>query len=120
MRAVGFTMVELIIVIIVIAILVTITVVSYSTITRSATEQALQSDLRDAASKLAKYRADNGGYPSSLVQATIENVDGKVFTYVYEPVSDKYCLAVAKEDMGYYLLNTNSEPQQGAVCPSLD
>lgn len=113
----GFTIIELVIVIVVIAILVTITAISYSTITQNAAEQSLQADLRTAASKLARYHADHGGYPSTLGDAQVSDSGNKVFTYNNYDSADSYCLVLTQEDLGYHIVSTNDEPQEGTECP---
>ena len=60
----GFTIVELLIVIVVIAILATITVVAYNGITSRVSDSAVQSDLRNYASKVLEFQAINGRYPT--------------------------------------------------------
>lgn len=62
----GFTIVELLIVIVVIAILAAITVVAYTGITGRANDASVQTDLRQIATKLQAYAANNNGvYPQS-------------------------------------------------------
>lgn len=114
----GFTIVEIIVVIIVIGILVGLSVISYSLITRNAAEQSLQADLRTAASKLSRYRADHGSFPDALDTAGVESSDSSSFTYVYDTESDLYCLVALRESIGFYITSENSEPQDSTSCPA--
>lgn len=60
----GFTIVELLIVIVIIGILAAITIVAYNGIQNRASDTAVQSDLRQFASKVAEFHAINGRYPT--------------------------------------------------------
>ncbi len=59
----GFTIVELLIVIVVIAILAAITIVSFSGIQNSAHDSAVQSDLKQLATKVEMFRVKEGRLP---------------------------------------------------------
>lgn len=59
----GFTIVELLIVVVVIAILAAITIVSYNGIQNRANDTAVQSDLRNIATKFEAYKIEKGVYP---------------------------------------------------------
>ena len=69
MRSKGFTIVELLIVIVVIAILAAISIVAYRGIQDRAHNTTVQSDLRNVASKIELYRAENATYPRNLSDA---------------------------------------------------
>ena len=87
MKKRGFTIVELLVVIVVIAILAAITVVSYSGISRKATEATLQSDLTNSANKLKMYNVEYGIYP------TMEEPDSNGTLCPASPETDtKYCI----------------------------
>lgn len=60
----GFTIVELLIVIVVIGILAAITVVAYGGVQNRANDTAVQSDLRNLASKIMRTAAINGSLPA--------------------------------------------------------
>jgi prepilin-type N-terminal cleavage/methylation domain-containing protein len=61
----GFTIVELLIVIVVIGILAAITMVAYGTIQARAHDSAIQSDLKNFATKVRSYQAENGTLPNT-------------------------------------------------------
>lgn len=61
----GFTIVELLIVIVVIGILAAITMVAYNGIQNRASNTAIQSDLRNLATKVLEQTALTGEYPTS-------------------------------------------------------
>ncbi|MEI6850558.1 MAG: prepilin-type N-terminal cleavage/methylation domain-containing protein [Candidatus Saccharibacteria bacterium] len=60
----AFTIVELLVVIVVIGILAAITIISYTGISKKATEVSLKSDLSGASKQLEMYKVDNSQYPS--------------------------------------------------------
>lgn len=60
----GFTIVELLIVIVVIAILAAITIVSYNGITRQTRISTVKTNLRNIATQMEIFYADNGRYPN--------------------------------------------------------
>lgn len=65
--ALGFTIVEILIVIVVIAILALITVVAYNGMQNRAQLVVAQSDLNSVQKKLALFQVDNSSYPTSIV-----------------------------------------------------
>lgn len=62
---------ELLIVIVVIAILATISVVAYNGIQNRAHNSAVQSDLKNIATKIEMYYAEQGIYPSTATLETL-------------------------------------------------
>ena len=64
LRRQGFTIVELLIVIVVIAILAVITVVAFNFIQIRANDTAVQSDLRQFATNVLEFKANEGRYPT--------------------------------------------------------
>ena len=64
LKRTGFTIVELLIVIVVIGILAAITIVAYNGIQNRTHDTAIQSDLRNLASKVREFQAINGRLPS--------------------------------------------------------
>lgn len=110
----AFTIVELIIVIVVIGIIAGITVMSYAAITTDAAKQSLQTDLQGAASQLTRYKADNGGYPSTLDATDIASTSTTAFDYMYLPVTGGYCLSASAGDMSFHMSDSDAEPREGA------
>ena len=115
----GFTIVELLVAIVVIGILAAIIIVTYNTMTQSAAEASLKSDLAQAVKVLDVDRAKNGNsYPSALAQANrgkgLQPSDGNTFQYTSD--GSKYCLTItstAKNAPSYKITNTNGTPEQG-------
>lgn len=104
-KAHGFTIVELLIVIIVIAILATISIVAYNGIQNSASETALKSDLRNAATQLGLAYANDGVYPGSA--ATLSKSTGT--TFEYDSDGTEYCLSATSSRSGvgdWHISNT--------------
>jgi prepilin-type N-terminal cleavage/methylation domain-containing protein len=64
--ALGFTIVELLVVIVVIGILAAISVISYNGITQKANTAALQSDLDNSRKLMLMYQIENGQFPATL------------------------------------------------------
>ncbi len=64
--ALGFTIVELLIVVVVIAILAAITIVSYNGITKQAQQSVVASDARNLTQKIEANKILKGGYPASI------------------------------------------------------
>ena len=62
----AFTIVELLVVIVVIGIIATIAFVSYSGITRKATESIIKGDLGNNMMSLKLYKSETGSYPTAL------------------------------------------------------
>ena len=62
----GFTIVELLIAIVVVAILAAISIAAYTNVQNRAHNSAVQSDLRNIATKFELYKAEFGRYPESF------------------------------------------------------
>ena len=112
----GFTIVELIVVIVVIGILAAITVVSYNVVTENAKLQAVTTDAQTLASKLTRYKADNGGYPSDLSALTDLPQTDTTYQYTVDTTTGTYCLTASGQKSSVYVTNTNSQPKEGG-CP---
>ena len=67
----GFTIVELLIVIVVIGILAAISIVAYNGISNRANDSAVQSDLKNIATKISLYQAEHGALPSGAQMAPL-------------------------------------------------
>ncbi|MEI6850884.1 MAG: prepilin-type N-terminal cleavage/methylation domain-containing protein [Candidatus Saccharibacteria bacterium] len=89
----AFTIIELLVVIVVIGILAAITIISYTGISKKATEVSLQSDLSGASTKLKLYQAENGSFPTenncSVIPAVppkicLQSSPGNTFDYIPE------------------------------------
>ncbi len=111
----GFTIVEVIIVIVVLGILIGIVLLSYSSVLNNSKTHSLKADASTAYSKLVKYRADNGTYPTALSAAGISNSTTTTYAYTYTSGTDSYCLQVTGYKMIYHVNNGKSEPVAG-IC----
>lgn len=113
----GFTIVELIVIIVVIAILAAISIVSYSAVTKNARLQATQTDAQVMSAALKKYKAEQGGYPSSVNDLTEKpQTNGSTFQYTINSVTGVFCLTASQQDVDTYITSANSSPKDG-VCP---
>jgi general secretion pathway protein G len=103
----GFTLVELMIVIIILAVLTGIAVPSYMALRNRARESATESEMKNIATALELYQADNeiypltAGYPAGLVNymdPVPANDDwGKAYAYV-SAAGDTYTLTSTGAD----------------------
>lgn len=97
----GFTIVELLVVIVVIGILAAVVIVAYTGVSQRAKAASITSDLNGAASQLAIYRVDNGGYPTTNDCSTGAN-----------PAPPKICLKSSGDNaFGTYTSNNAVNPQ---------
>lgn len=99
-RQPGFTIVELLIVIVVIAILAVIAVVLYNGIQARAVKTSLQSDLRNAATKVDLFKAENGDYPTDEGQALSLFDHGEGTDYQYTSDGSVYSLTIRSNKAG--------------------
>lgn len=97
----GFTIVELLIVIVVIAILAAISIVAFTGIQNRASDAAVQSDLRNLATKVREYRVIHGEYPnggaSNVFPGGIRLAISKS-SYDPEPYNIYYCVITGTPD----------------------
>ena len=100
----GFTIVELLVVVVVIAILASVTVVAYTGVTGSASDSAVQSDLRQIAQQVEMYKVKNGDYPHYLdFQALDIHVTKSAYGALWiddggRPRNLMYCSPMANHD----------------------
>jgi prepilin-type N-terminal cleavage/methylation domain-containing protein len=113
-RQPGFTIVELLIVVVVIAILAAITIVSYNGIQTRAKISSLQSDLRNAATKVTNdFTINNSLYPTSLAAVNnnegVKASNGTTFSYVVDNNSDpkSFCITATNGTLNYFVNQTN-------------
>ena len=107
----GFTIVELLIVIVIIAILAAITVVVYNGVQARAVKTALQSDLRNAATKIDLAKAESGSYPTDSGQALALFTPSAGTDYQYTSDGSTYYLTIRSNKAGipaYCKSSTNS------------
>ncbi len=71
----GFTLIELMVVVVIIGILAAIAIPKYQDVTDSAKYAACRSNLRNIASALNLYAADNGEYPGAFEGHKWRNLD---------------------------------------------
>lgn len=101
--ALGFTIVELLVVIVVIGILAAISIVSYTGITKKANEATIQTDLTNASKKIKMYYAEHGVYPASMPTS-----DGGVTYCPTGPADTNYC--IKPSNIGSFNYVTDPDP----------
>lgn len=113
----AFTIVELLIVIVVIGILATITIVAYNGVSNSAKASVLQSDLKNAVTKLQLIKAESGSYPTS--HSSLEASPDTSFSYV--GTKDTFCLEATNPTLPNKVFSTTpaATVQEGNCNPSL-
>lgn len=106
----GFTIVELLIVIVVIGILAAITIVAFNGVQQRARQASVQSDAKQAATKLAAFSIENNGvYPTSITScptpaagATCIQSSSNTLSYQVNNTGEpSYCLGVVNGDAVY-------------------
>ncbi len=118
-KATGFTIVELLIVIVVIAILAAIVIVAYNGITKQATEASMQSDLREAATRLELDKTKNGAYPADAAAADggkgLSTSGQNVLSYRGGGTASSYCINITSPNTSstYYLSSSDNQIKDG-------
>ncbi len=115
--ALGFTIVELIVVIVIIGILTALSVVVYSGAQVNTHNTTLQSDLRNAATQLKNDMNFTGEYPTgNTVPSTLVASDTN--SYQYTSVDGtSYCLTITSSFAGttaYHISSGNNVVEEGA------
>ena len=107
----GFTLVELMIVIIILAVLTGIAVPSYLALRNRAKESATESEMKNIATALELYQADNEAYPltanypvgltggTTVYMVTVPANDAWGIAYVYASTGPGYSLTSLGVDM---------------------
>lgn len=126
-RLPGFTIVELLIVIVVIAILASITIVAFNGIQNRATQSGVQTDLRNALTKVQEYYVLNGFYPAqSDVGLTPANISASKSLYDTNTGNFLYCGTTSSAHAGFaaqgkdgtvYAISTNMPLQVYTTNP---
>ncbi|MEI6850338.1 MAG: prepilin-type N-terminal cleavage/methylation domain-containing protein [Candidatus Saccharibacteria bacterium] len=117
----AFTIVELLVVIVVIGILAAITIISYTGISRKATEASLQSDLSGASRQLEMFKVDNGSYPTAPLGAgnctndpkyCLKPSSGNTFDYAATGLTPQtYSLTATNTSSGIsYIVTESTKP----------
>jgi len=113
-KQIGFTIVELLIVIVVIGILAGITVVSYVGIQNQAHDSAIQSDLKQFATRMQMLKADNGTYPA--LYSLTPSMGIKLSTGSYGKDSQSrnasYCVNETTDEYIFYALSKSGNSYQ--------
>lgn len=111
----AFTIVELLIVIVIIAILAAVTVIAYTGIQNRAAQTVLQSDLRNAATKLGTEKALNDAYPATQTAALALLTKSQGTSFQYAPTSTGYCLtATSSRTASAYHISSSEAVSLGA------
>lgn len=120
----GFTIVELLIVIVVIGILAALTIVAFNGVQQRAHTATVQSDLANAANKLAIDNTLTGAFPASVDLANeghgLAKSAGTSYQYTYNSVANSYCLTATNAGISYYVSSDNNIPTKGACAGHID
>lgn len=114
----GFTIVELLIVVVVIAILAAITIVAYTGIQNRTKSAAVDTTLKQAATKIESSAVLNAGvYPDSLATAGFSGSDSKVaLQYTRSADTKSYCVTVVYGGSEYPKSKNGSEAMVEGPC----
>lgn len=115
-KALGFTIVELLIVVVVIAILAAITIVAYNGITQRATISGMQENVKQTANKINLYKVDNGVFPPNLSALNMDSaLFGTATLWAYTTTSSTFCLSVGSNNSTstFHIADTDGSPQSG-------
>ena len=124
----GFTLVELLIIIVIIGILAAISMVAYNGVMGRANDATVQQDLKQLATKLEMYRAENSGYPgaSGGINNNLSSLGFKASKSSYYIISSNsnlgYCfqsddnsiykvIAKSKSGKNFYISSSSNSPQ---------
>jgi prepilin-type N-terminal cleavage/methylation domain-containing protein len=112
-KAIGFTIVELLVVIVVIGILVSISLISYSGIQNRAVAASMFSDLNSASTQLKIDQVINDVYPDTLAAANagkgISSSSGTTYQYaVNNVVPQTFCLTAINGSRSYNIDQTGA------------
>ena len=126
----AFTIVELLVVIVVIGILATITMVSYTGVTKKATDVTIESDLSNSRKALQLYQAAYDSYPTTLdandCPATPTPDTNPMFCLsssasndytAYRSDGTSYGLEITGANNTIYSTTDTTEPAPGALPP---
>jgi prepilin-type N-terminal cleavage/methylation domain-containing protein len=120
-RAMGFTIVELLIVIVVIGILAAITIVAFNGVTSKARVATVTSDLGNASKKLKIDQVLNGSYPATLAAADNGNgipaSGGTTYQYTVDNSANPptFCITAVNGSAAYFI--TDSGLPTSGTCP---
>lgn len=120
--ALGFTIVELLVVIVVIAILAAITIVAYNGITKQAVEASMKSDLRSATNQLELDRTEDGVYPSDASSANngLGLKTSSSTQLVYARKGDGFCITVSNPQVTTpYRINSSAGVIEPGTCGAI-
>ncbi len=116
-KALGYTLVEILVVLSIIAVMMAAAIVSYGSVTRKSRDSKRKSDIEQVRQALEMYRADNLTYPACTGMSEVDCLAGVTgfstylqtvptdpkasvtgFTYYYErPSTTSYCLSMFSE-----------------------
>lgn len=116
----GFTVIELLVVVVVIGILTAITIVAYTTMIQRSAQAALESTLKQAATKITAEEMRSGQAVSAL-PATFTAPNEITVRFIFIPASPGgsaagYCVEAVHDrfpDMHYSIRNTDNGPKEG-------
>lgn len=116
----GFTIVEIIVVIGLIGIIASITIVSYGGVKRSMVAAQMEADLRTAAVQLSADFSKDSKFPDTKELANggkgITASVGITFTYLYDDLTNKYCLAATDSNGVSYHIKSDIKSVVAGDC----